>query len=238
MSKYTIDVRSICEMYYGEKEHVGQTKIDTILTTVAPKVFDFDFPIFDEDYRLVLEKKILRHFYTREIGMETEGLWKLKLEDKMNTVMPYFNKFYEMYVLKLNPLYNFSSTKLHGGAIDRTEDKKNDYENGAYSGTKATSNDTRLYSDTPQNGLTDVQEGKYLTNATIDTSENSASAMSGSAGNSVDKNVVSDMNGYYESVQGLQGKFVGEAWKAFRDGFMNVDELLFNELEELFMQLW
>lgn len=238
MSKYTIDVRSICEMYYGEKEHVGQTKIDNILTAVAPKVFDFDFPIFDENYRLVLEKKILRHFYTREIGMETEGLWKLKLEDKLNTIMPYFNKFYEMYVLKLNPLYNFSSTKLHGGAVDRTDNLTGSYQNSAVSNSNATSNDTRLYSDTPQNGLTDVQEGKYLTNATVDGSKNIADATSSGSGSNADNRVIADMNGYYESVQGLEGKFVGEAWKAFRDGFVNVDELLFNELEELFMQLW
>ena len=49
-------------------------------------IFDFDFPIFDEDYKIPLEKKILRHYYLREIGFETLGVWKLKLNDKLNEI--------------------------------------------------------------------------------------------------------------------------------------------------------
>lgn len=230
MSKYTTEVRFICETEYGLKESAGQTKVNDILADVAPKIFNFDFPIFDENYRLALEIKILRHFYTREIGCETVGLWKLRLEDKMNEVMPYLNKFYAMYVHDANPLYNMNYTKDHVGGRDSV----NDYSNTANSHSENTSNDQRLYSDTPQGQLTDVQNGKYLTNATFDSGTNVGNANSSGSG----KNVIKDTDTYFDTVQGVSGRFIGEAWKSFQEGFLNVDKMLFKELEVLFMQLW
>lgn len=230
MSKYTTELRYICETEYGLKESAGQTKVDEILEAVAPKIFDFHFPIFDENYRLALEIKILRHFYTREIGSETLGLWKLRLEDKMNEIMPYLNKFYAMYVSDANPMYEMDYTKQHYGASDST----NDYTNSANSNSESTSNDQRLYSDTPQGQLSDVQNGKYLTNATFDSGKNVGSANSNGSGNTV----IKDTDTYFDTVQGRSGKFLGDAWKSFYEGFLNVDKMLFKELEVLFMQLW
>lgn len=106
MSSFTTQVRFICEVAAGETESAGQTDVNSIITLAAPSVFNFNFPIYDEAYRSELEKKILRHFYTREIGYETVGLWKLKLEDKLNLIMPYYNKLYESTLLQFNPLYD------------------------------------------------------------------------------------------------------------------------------------
>ena len=79
MSKYTTEVRYICEVNADLDESKGFNNVDEIITEAAPKIFDFEFPIYDEAYRLPFEKMILRHFYMREIGLETVGLWKLKL---------------------------------------------------------------------------------------------------------------------------------------------------------------
>ena len=95
MSKYTTEVRFICENYAGLDASVGYNDVDKILNKTWDKIFDFDFPIFDNDYRSVLCIKILKHYYTREIGFETVGLWKLKLNMMMNEIMPYYNKLYE-----------------------------------------------------------------------------------------------------------------------------------------------
>ena len=94
MSKYTTEVRFICERYAGLSESAGYAEVDSIIDEAIPNIFDFDYPIFDESYRNVLNHKILKHYYTREIGMETVGLWKLKLNTKMNEIMPYFNERY------------------------------------------------------------------------------------------------------------------------------------------------
>lgn len=106
MSKYTTELRFICETEAGLTESVGFSEVENVIAEALPKIFDFDFPIFDEDYRETLETKIIRHYYTREIGLETYGLWKLKLATKLNEIMPYYNKLYESELYKYNPLYD------------------------------------------------------------------------------------------------------------------------------------
>ena len=113
MSKYTTQVRFICESLAGLTDSKGYGDVNNIIETAAPKIFSFDFPMFDESYRGVLEKKILKHYYTREIGLETYGLWKLKLDTKMNEIMPYFNQRYKSETLEFNPLYDFDVIREH-----------------------------------------------------------------------------------------------------------------------------
>lgn len=183
MSKYTTEVRFICEVEAGLKESKGFNSIDNILTAAAPKIFNFDFPIYDENYRLVLEKTILRHYYTREIGMETVGLWKLKLQDRLCIIMPYYNKLYESALLEFNPFHDVDLTIDHNKGNDGTSNSNstgkrinsedgrssfntNDSNNSTISDdgeSHETHNDSRtgtdsntrwdLYSDTPQGGI-------------------------------------------------------------------------------------
>lgn len=113
MSKYTTEVRYICESYVPLDKSVGYNDIENVLDKSWNKVFDFPFPIFNEDYREDLCKKILRHYYTREICEETVGLWKLRLNSRMNEIMPYYNKLYNSELVQIEPLINtrLSSTK-------------------------------------------------------------------------------------------------------------------------------
>lgn len=76
-----------------------------------PYLFNFNFPIFDENYRIPLEKKITTHFYFREIAFETFGLFQFMLQRKLNEIMPYYNKLYETELLQFNPLYNRNFTE-------------------------------------------------------------------------------------------------------------------------------
>lgn len=126
MSKFTTEVRFICETANGLTESQGFTSIQNILSTAAPTVFDFEFPIFDESYRLPLEIKILRHYYTREICEETVGLWKLRLADRLNMIMPYYNKLYESELLKFNPFYDVDLRTVHKKENSGNENREKD----------------------------------------------------------------------------------------------------------------
>lgn len=136
MSKYTTEVRFICESNAGLVESEGYTSINQIITDAIPKIFDFEFPIFDETYRSVLERKILKHYYTREICAETVGLWKHFLSTRLNEIMPYYNKLYASELLAFNPLYDVDLTKDHTtqGQSD-TEHERNDNETNAVTRT-------------------------------------------------------------------------------------------------------
>lgn len=187
MSKYTTEVRFICEQASGLSESKGYNDTNSIIDLAIPKVFNFDFPIFDEKYRVVLERKILKHFYTREICEETVGLWKLRLDTRLNEIMPYYNKLYNSELLEFNPLYTVELTRNRKTDLDskRSENEnindtssssKSTKNNGTVDSTNTTTttsneNDTSnntsedLYSDTPQGALSGVESNTYLTNA-------------------------------------------------------------------------
>lgn len=130
MSKYTTEVRFICEKYAGLDASVGYNDVNKILGESWDKVFDFNFPIFDEQYRSVLCQKILKHYYNREIAFETVGLWKLKLDTLMNEIMPFYNQLYNSTLLEFNPFHDADYTKTHEG-----EDAGEGSETGSHTGT-------------------------------------------------------------------------------------------------------
>lgn len=125
MSKYTTELRYICEHLAGYDESKGYDDVDEIIETAAPLIFSFNYPIFDLAYKLPLEIKILRHFYTREISEETYGLWKLRLQARLNEIMPYYNQLYKSETLQFNPLYDVDYTRQYtkesNGEHDKTE---------------------------------------------------------------------------------------------------------------------
>ena len=63
MSKYTTEVRYICEYYASLSESADYTGINEIISKARNKIFSFDYPIFDESYREILETKILKRYY-------------------------------------------------------------------------------------------------------------------------------------------------------------------------------
>lgn len=144
MSKYTTELRYICEHSAGLDESVGYNSIDTVLDGCRDKIFDFDFPIFDEEYRPTLENKILKHYYTREIGCETVGLWKHFLCTRLNEIMPYYNQLYKSELIKFNPMYDTDLTTDYQKVDNGSNEKTSDFtEQGAF-----TENDATVGSDT------------------------------------------------------------------------------------------
>lgn len=129
MSKYTTEVRYICENYAGLDKSADYSQVNSVVQTAAPLIFE-QFEIFDEQYRLTLETKILRHYYTREICAETVGLWKLWLNNKMHEIMPFYNQLYKSELLKFNPLYDvdYTTTKAGSGNTSKSEDRSYDSE--------------------------------------------------------------------------------------------------------------
>ena len=219
MSKYTTELRYIFESALGMSESAESKGVNEVIAEALPLVFDFDFPIFDEDYRSVLLTKIARHYWTREIGLETVGAWKMKFENFMNEQMPYYNQLYKSELLEFNPMYD----------IDYTRSGNRDGESNANANAYNSSDSTNKYSDTPQNGLSPIRSGEYLTSASID--ENSSSSNSTSNATSTEE--------YLERVQGkMGGTSFSKMLQDFRKTFLNIDMEIINKLEPLFMQIW
>jgi len=189
MSKYTTEIRFICESKIGFSSSLGYNSVNDIVKQAAPIIFNFDFPIFDETYRTPLEIKILKHFYTREIGFETFGLFQLNLDTLLNELMPYYNELYKSALYEFNPLYNvdiitehvleykgkqnsdssttenLKNTETNGGKITNTTNGNSNQKRNENGVNTLGTNSTDLYSDTPQGSITNLESNRYLTNA-------------------------------------------------------------------------
>lgn len=180
MSNFTTELRYICEAYAGFSDSVGLDKFEEVINGSVEKIFDFDYPIFMESYRKVLEKKILTHYYTREIGYETVGRWKLALRSKMQEIMPYYNELYKNSA-KFGSVnifddrgYTVSNTKTFSGLEKdnvRDNTSSNSTERGVINESKNTNfnKDSVTSSDNTENATSNSLASK---NSTSNTSEN------------------------------------------------------------------
>lgn len=253
MSKYTTEVRFICENNAGLSESEGADNVDSILDKCWNKVFNFDFPIFDENYRQVLCRKILKHYYTREIAHETVGRWKLALNAKLNEIMPYYNQLYKSELLEFNPFYDVDLTRSREGSGTSNKTSNNTETNSGTSknvssGSGTSNTDTlNRFSDTPQNSMdtqgiadsvplttvTKVNEDNTTTNESTDTlTRNDNKTGSGTENiNNTDK--------YIETVKGKQGtENYSSLLKKFRETFLNIDMMIIEDCSDCFFTLW
>ncbi len=250
MANFTTEVRTICEYYAGFEESQERDKVSDVITAAMPKVFDFDFPIFDPTYKPVLERKILMHYYTREIALETVALWKLKLETRLNEIMPKYNKLYQLELLSYNPLWDVDLTEDKWRDID-TETTGQEARQEAATGqsaeqTAGNNNSTSLYSDTPQGAITNLSEGKYLTNATVDSGSNTGlrnlSTNDTSSRNTSTTGTVDTTDNYLKHIKGKRGgltysKMLQEEIDLI-EKLDNIDLRIIRELKDLFFTLW
>lgn len=267
MSKYTTEVRYICEASAGLEESVGYSQIESVISQSWQSIFDSNIPFYSEETRARVCKSILRAYYTREICAETVGLWKLWLNNRLYEIMPYYNPLYATADLVFDVFGDVDLTRT-------TESSGSDSENGTVdvtgSGTSgstgnthvtgtdnssATNTNTRndLYSDTPQGGLSGIDTMTYLTNA---------EKISDSGSNSVDRDTSSQTNtsgtGEYsdtsktvnaksgertenrtEKVKGKQGtQSYASMLKEYRETILNIDRDIIRECADLFFGLW
>lgn len=236
MSKYTTEVRFICETNANLTESVGFNDIENVLEKSWNKIFS-DFPIFDEKYRAELCKKILRHYYTREICCETVGRWKLFLSDKMKNIMPYYNQLYQSELLKIQPLVSVDRSVSHNGNESETKTTTRNGTNSNTSRTDGSTNTWSYYSDTPQGGIDGLDSNDYLTNATHNSgTDGTNTTLNGSTtDNETAKGNSNDT--YVDKILGYEGN-QSEMLLKFRETFLNIDMMIINELKDLFFTIY
>lgn len=110
------------------------------------------YPIWDENHRAELEKKIIEHYMFRQIGFETAARFKFELNKLMREIMPRYVKLHKTTQYVYNPIENYNM-----------KEGSTDINNGSQSGTSK-------HSDTPHGSLENLD--KYLSSATIDDGKN------------------------------------------------------------------
>lgn len=277
MSKYTTQVRWIIEQATYENQDLP---ISQRVTLACPIIFNFDFPIWIEDYRTTLEKKILMHYFNKEIGFETVGLWKFYLEERMNLIMPYYNELYKTTVKEYDWLTDTNAHETYVGnkklqenakfdangniksdMTGKTQDNGNDTFSGTGSSTsdgKKNQNTKTLESDLPQANYANLDYGTKLTEGeqteTTHEQTNTTQQSTADRTNVTDTTQNANTDTTQQSTNDLQsntddiytrdrvGAFgshsLTELLVQYRDSLINIDNMIIDELKDLFMMIY
>lgn len=143
---------------YGKPEN-EKKKTRQLAEYSRSTIFDFDYPLSTNVNRADFEKQILNHFIMRRLGFDTPTAFEIALENKLNEIMPKYNKMFDM----------MSSWNVFtdGESITREQETTSNLTNESETSSSGTSD--RRYSETPQSELANVRDGKYITDYNYDT---------------------------------------------------------------------
>lgn len=207
------------------------------IQTLINNGFDFQldkYPIFDENYRETLNNKILNHYFDAEIGFETAPLFRHYLLAKLNEIMPLYNIMYEKQKDILENIFgNVNLTETFEGE----NSNNSNVSNNSQSNSTGDSNMKNLFQDTPQGELdtTSINNQKWATNLTLNENHTSGNITdnSTSVGNS------NGTNNYIKKIIGNNGgKYNIELLKEIQNSIINIDIMVINELQDLFMGIY
>lgn len=255
MSSYTTELRNICQYLVGNKE---DERAEVVIAAAAPLIFDFSYPFYDESKRTEFQENFVRHFYMREIGQETYGLWKHQLIDWMKMEMPYYNQLFKSAQIEFNPIEDVNYTR---DTTERGTSKASSVQsdNGGTTGsgtTKNTSNGTNngtnssvtKYNDTPQDNVDSIAAG-YLTaaqqvsgttaNTTSETVNGESTSKTNYNNSSTSSGEGSTTGNKIETIKGKYGtKSYAELIEEQRRIIIDVEKQVFEAMNVLFMGIY
>ena len=224
MAKYTMELRTIID--YTSRETVeGFFKDYCLNNYLRPNEIEsiLNANIWSKDK---LAKKIVDHYYTREIGFETMGLFKHYVKFTMNELME--EKLPLIYSVSIgyDPLINVDYTESF------TRNIKND--GTSESTTNTNSSGLGVNSDTPQGQISksNILAGSYASSTSASEAESEGSD------NTTTSNNTDEV--YTKRIKGNSGTLTtAQALiKQYRENIIAIDRDIINELNDLFMGLY
>lgn len=226
---------------FGQEEKI---KIKNLSSVARETIFDFDYPLSTNVNKEDFETMILNKFMMRRIGYETFTAWQIQLNVKMNEIMPVYNKLFD--ALENWDLFTDSETFTKNSTDNRTTTNSNTSSNSSTSsnstsGTNATNNNLdKRNSKLPQNEISDVQSGTYLTDYEKDvtTSQDAYNSQgsSTSSGSSNSSGTGTDADMYHEestkNMSNINNKL--NVYNTFLENRNNIMSLIFKDLDPLF----
>lgn len=197
-------------LYNFMKSYVNVDEpINNLVVDFKQYLFDFYYPI-DNQFKNNFEEMFIKHFMFRKIGFETFTSFKIHLEVKLNSIMNKYNKM----------LAGFNKLDFEGNVEThtRTEESVN---TGSNNLTSESITDNR-FSNVPQNEITDIQQGSYMTDYTYNKN------------NSSNTNLVNGSLNTNENITIKRGDTI-EEYEKFLKFANNIYESIFSECDCLFL---
>jgi hypothetical protein len=179
----------------------------------------------ENTFREALNKKIIDHYWNREIGLESASMFRFNLRRKMAEVMPYYNKIYKTELINFDPLSTIDIESK--GNQETTSNSKGTQNSLSDSESSAES----IASDFPQTAYNDGDGAIY------GTSGQNSKAAGKNTGTGTDQRDDVSSGDSTNSTKGYTG-IASDLLMRYRATLLNVDMQVIAELEELFMQVW
>ena len=189
-------------------------------------LFDFPYNLYNNDLKPWFEEKFYQHFMFYEIGFDTIGMFKQRLMSKLNDIYPYYKQLYE--------------TEIRTKGIDfmLNKDLKESYVRELISNSNSnqesnvTSNGVSTAGQLTPSLIANSQKiDKFMDSAQKDNSSSSSTSTGESNGNSKEE--------YTLTSQGNIGiTSSAELLTKWRETLLNIDLMIFEECNDLFMQIF
>ena len=229
MAKYTIELRKIIDNFYSRDEVESWFKDYCIENYLRPDQIEtiLKANIWSKDR---LASSIVDHFYMREIGYETIGLFKHYAKVYMREIMERYLPLIYTNSIEYNPLIN----------VDYEESfTRNIVGSGESSSESSSSNNASglsVNSDTPQGQISkaNILAGNYASNTGASETESSISdESSNSSSNTTDETYSKKVKGN-SGVSATSQKMIQQ----YRENIITINSDIIKELDKLFMGLY
>lgn len=220
MSRYTVELRDIVENTSREEVEAFFTdyRLEDYLTEQEIAVINERGTWSKER----LAQKIVDHYYVREIGLETVGLFKLKAKVAMQEIMEEKLPLIYSAAIKYDPLVNVDYTEEYDSASSSNSTGK----------SKGTSTGLNVNSDTPQGQInkTSILQGAYASSTGASESEATNEDVSSNNGSQTYSKRVKGNSGVSATAQ----KMVQQ----YRENIIMIDRDIIKDLSSLFMGIY
>ena len=194
-----------------------------------------DFGIWNKDK---LARKIVDHYYMRESGFETIGLFKHYAKVTMQELMEKYLPLIYSASIKYDPLVNVDFTETFEREAENTNETSST--GNSTSSTTNTSSGLSVNSDTPQGQINKqaILSGNYASNTTASESEGNVADTTDTTANSSATGNTNE--NYTKRVRGNSGvsATAQKMVEQYRQNIIAIDSQIIKELGILFMGLY
>lgn len=198
-------------------------------------LFDLPYNLYDNDLKPYFEEKFFQHFMFHEIGFKNINIFKQHLIATLNDIYPYYKQLYETEIRCKNIDFMLNKDLKETYVRQITGETLGNTQSTSTSTNINTNEDLSIANDTPQNKVDDLD--KYMTSASKNKSNGNSS--SNANGNVTSNGKVNNTEEYELISQGNIGvTSSAELLEKWRTCLINIDQLIFKELETLFMLIY
>ena len=189
-------------------------------------LFDFPYNLYDNDLKPWFQEKFFQHFMFYEIGFDTIGTFKQRLMSKLNDIFPYYKQLYETEIRTKGIDFMLNKDLKESYVRELTSNSNSNQESNVTSNSLSTAGQL-----TPSLIANSQKIDKFMDSAQKDNATSNSTSSGESNGNSREE--------YTLTSQGNIGiTSSAELLTKWRETLLNIDLMIFEECNDLFMQIF